>query len=366
VWSPDGSQIFFLSDRTGQYSLWSVPFDDGKPGEAKLVKADLGLVESMWMTHNGTLYYDLPGASNPNIYSAELGADMKISKAPALAVETFVNSNNGPSLSTDGQFLAYESFRPGVPAPTLVLQTIKTREERIVPAKVAITMIRGIGPMWFPDGRSLLVISRTPPGPGLSFYRMDVETGNAELLLRTGHGLAGYKLAPDGKSLFFTELTSGSDNTRLVRFDIATKRETELKTGEHFMTLAVSPDSKQLGYLVQTPGPASYLAVMPAEGGLAREVYRGSPWMDGSRFTLGWSPDQRYLIFARGSAGDNAPNVLWRVPVSGGSAEQMGLSMLGRVGSPQIHPDGKRIFLSANANSPSEIWALDNFIKRGK
>jgi len=362
IWSPDGSQIFFLSDRTGQFSLWSVPFVDGKPGEAKLVKADLSRADNIWMTHSGTLYYQIPGTASPNIYSAELGADMKVSKPPVLAVERFVNSNNGPGLSPDGQRLAYESFRPGS-GTALAIQTINTGEERIVPAKVPVGMIYGIGPLWFPDARSVLVISRVPPGPGLNFYRIDVASGDAERLLRTDHNVLGYKLAPDGKSLFFTEGIADSEKTRLVRFDIEARRETELKTSEQFMSLAVSPDGKQLAYLVQTPGPASYLAVMPAEGGPSREVFRGSPWLDGSRFnTLAWTPNQRYLLFVRGSAGDNAPNVLWRVPVSGGPAEQMGLSMAARIKSPQIHPDGKRILFSAGANGPSEIWALENFL----
>ena len=365
IWSPDGSQILFLSDRTGQFSLWSVPFIDGKPGEAKLVRADLGRVEDIWMTRSGTLYYIIPGTASPNIYSAELGADMKVTKPPVLAVQRFVNSNNGPALSPDGQYLAYESFRPGSYEPALVIQTIRTGEERTVPAKASIGMMRGIGPMWFPDGRSLLMFSRLPQGPGPSFYRIDATTGNAELLHRTSHTLDGYRLSPDGRTLFYTEQTAESNNTRLVSFDIETRRETELKTGENFMAVAVSPDGKQLAYLVQTDGPASYLAVIPAAGGTSREVLRRSPWVDGSRYTLAWTPDQRYLLFVRGGAGGNGPNQLWRVPVSGGPAEQMGLPMAAaNIASPQIHPDGKRVFFASNTRGPNEVWALENFLPK--
>ena len=149
IWSPDGSQILFLSDRTGQFSLWSAPFTKGGSGEAKLVKADLR-AENLWMTRSGSLYYLIPGNGGPNLYAAELGADSKVSKPPVLAVQTFMNSNNGPALSPDGQFLAYDSFRPGGTA--VVVQTIKTGEERVVPTKIPVAMMRGIGPKWFPDG----------------------------------------------------------------------------------------------------------------------------------------------------------------------------------------------------------------------
>ena len=43
IWSPDGSQVLFVSDRTATPSLWSVPVKDGKAaGEAELVKSDIG------------------------------------------------------------------------------------------------------------------------------------------------------------------------------------------------------------------------------------------------------------------------------------------------------------------------------------
>jgi Tol biopolymer transport system component len=371
VWSPDGSRILFLSDRTGTISLWSVSIENGSPtGPAELVKADMGRLESMAMSRNGTLYYVIPGTSSPNIYSAELGPDMKVSKPPVLAVERFVNSNNGPSLSPDGQYLAYDSFHPGGTA--LVVRALKTGEEREVPSQVRVGMIFGYGPMWFPDGRSLLVLSRDSQRPGFSFHQVEVETGKAEMLLHTDRGLQGYKLSPDGKTIFFTEVTPSSSGktvtTRLLRFDLGTRRETELKKGEFFIAVAVSPDSKQLAYLVQDVGAqrsSSYLAVMPAEGGEAREIFRGTPWLDGSRYnTLAWTPDQRYLLFVRASVGDNGPSVLWRVPIAGGPAEQMGISMLARIKSPQIHPDLRRIFFSVNPNSPSEVWALQNFLPK--
>jgi hypothetical protein len=104
---------------------------------------------------------------------------------------------------------------------------------------------------------------------------------------------------------------------------------------------------------------------MPAEGGESREVFRGTPWLDGSRYnTLAWTPDQRYLLFVRANVGDNGPSVLWRVPIAGGPPEQMGISMLARIKSPQIVPDLGRIFFSVNPNSPSEVWALQNFLPK--
>jgi len=198
------------------------------------------------------------------------------------------------------------------------------------------------------------------------FYRIDIESGAATLIHRTSDRLQGYRLSPDGKSFYYTEVDEvKGEGTRLMRFDLDSKQATELKGNETYIALAVSPDNKQIAYLVSVrPGSESYIAVMPASGGPSREIYRGTPWSDGSRYnTLGWTADQKYVMFVRGAAGDNAPNVLWRVPVQGGQAEQMGLSLPASIRLPQIDPSGQHLYFSANANGPNELWALEHFLK---
>jgi Tol biopolymer transport system component len=327
---------------------------DGKPGKEELV-TDLN-TQKTFITRTGTLYYVTSGPGGPNIYSADLGADLKVSKAPVLAVDTFVNSNSTPALSPDGEYLAYRSNRAG--SNSLVLRTLKTGEERVVPTQVPLGNIFAWGPRWFPDGESLLILSLVPQGPGPSFYRIDRTGGKAELLLHSQRGVYGYRLTADGTKVFY------GDGHRLLRFDIETRQETELKTGEDFTFYAdvsVSPDGKQLAYEVSLGnGPASYIAVMPAAGGPARELFR-SPWEGVSRFNaLVWTPDQKYLMFPKDGG---AANVLWRVPVAGGPAEQTGLSMPG-LWDVQLYPDGRRIFFTANESGPNEVWALENFLPK--
>ena len=171
-WSPDGSRIIFLSDRTGNPSLWSVPVKNGKAtGPAELVKAEMGESALLGITRNGALYYSPSVGFRRNVYSANLDANMKVSSPPEIAVQGFLNSNTGPSLSRDGEYLAYYSERPG--RLYLVIRTVRSGEEREIPLGRGFEelLIFGAAPQWFPDGRSLLAVSRESDRGGFGFYR---------------------------------------------------------------------------------------------------------------------------------------------------------------------------------------------------
>jgi Tol biopolymer transport system component len=105
--------------------------------------------------------------------------------------------------------------------------------------------------------------------------------------------------------------------------------------------------------------------VAPAAGGESREVLRFSDeprpnaGLVASRFQeglgLAWSPDQRYLFFVRPKI-----SAIWRVPVAGGEAENIGVN--GR--QLRVHPDGRRIAFDSVVDPRSEVWALENFLPR--
>ncbi len=323
LWSPDGSRILFLSDRTGNNSLWAVPIAEGKPkGPAELVKADIGRVRLQGITRGGTLYYLVNGVLRSNIYTAELDAAMKATRPPAVVTDRFINSNSAPTWSPNGRSLAYLSSRGrgagGAGATVLVIRTVMTGEERDIPLpKEVLTGNLVPAPRWFPDGQSLLVLGYLSRGGGL-FYRMDVASSKAEVVREAkgvsgNGGLGASAISLDGRTIFY--IASASDpfagDSNLIRFEIDSRRETVLKTGA-FNSLALSPDGTQLVLhsFDGTPG-GCHLEVMPVGGGESREVVR---FGDCNPNQLTWSPNND-LLFVRG--GNSAPNVLWRVPAAG-------------------------------------------------
>lgn len=377
VWSPDGSQILFVSDRTGRNALWTVQIDAGTPrGPAQLVKPDI-VGRLLGMTRSGALYY-VSGGPTRNIYTVDVDANMKVKAAPSLATDRFVNSNFAPVWSPDGQHLAY--YRMG--SRVIVIRSLKTGEER----EVASGLFLQGRVRWFPDGRSVLVRSLNAQSLRTEYYRVDTASGSAELLLdvkRTG----GSDLSPDGKSIFYigfrnveTRLIFDNRSAQLLmRFDIDSRRETEVKSapeGYYYTSLAISPDGAQLAYLLSTSVPSSLtpyrseLGVVPVGGGEPRDVFRddtvkiaGKVLRMGSsdqRFdALAWTPDQGYLLFVMQG---NDVKELWRVPVTGGEPEPTGVSVKGEIHSPGMHPGGHQITFEMDAESAYELWALENFL----
>jgi Tol biopolymer transport system component len=378
LWSPDGSTLVFLSDRTGSNALWTVPIKDGRPNApASLVRSNVGSMRPLAVTRSGTLYYHSRTGGLRNLYVTDLDHP-QVSKTPVAVTERLINVNVGPTWSRDGEHLAYYSFRNtfddsnGMRLTTasirlLVIRSRKTGEERTVPLppRVAFSVSRCCfwgGPKWFPDNRSVLIELGDAQGPGFGFYRLAIDTGNTELLAHMPGNALYYDLSPDGRTIYYT--VGLGDRMALMRFDIETRRESELKNipcclGE-FVSLAVSPDGLQLAMVLL----GGIVEVMPAAGGQSQEVFR--PAKDANlelstgplRHSLAWTRDQRFLLWVRGNGS------LWKVPAAGGQAEKVGIPME-NIKNLAVHPDGKQFVFDAATEEPTqEIWALENLLSR--
>ena len=329
-----------------------------------MVKADTGTIVPLALTDAGALYY-MSRADRRNVYRASLDANMNLSGEPEIAVEGFLNSNVGAALSPDGQRLAYYSLRPE--SLNLVIRTVGSGEERAFPLGRGFGALlnRGGRPHWFPDGRSVLAISRETETAGFGLYRIDTQNGKSELLHRVNQPEAtNVALSPDGKSIYHTEPRAEMGQS-LVRFDLESRADTDVKPPRRVFSMAVSPDGKWLAYIggARQPGrpPETFVAVMSAGGDQARELFRGPEWDPQGYGTPAWTPDQRFLVFTKGDITGKTPAVLLRIPVAGGKPEQM---MTGGIISPQLQPDGSGLFFTRSETGPVEMWALEKFLPK--
>lgn len=378
VWSFDGSHVLFISNRTGSDALWRLPMLGDKPAgpPALVVAAISGNSGLLGTAKNGAVYY-WTGGQNSNIYFADLDDRLKASGTPKIAIEQFLNSNWAPSWSPDGARVAYLSRRGSNPSAgaVLMIHTMATGEDREVPLRI----VPADRVSWFPDGQSVLVASREQAEGRLAFFRVDLATGESRLLLRTkGMGLPTRRpeVSPDGRAIVYVDRVGpemGSGGALLLRFDLASGQDTELKRldgkDDVFTSFAISPDGGEVAYArYEGDGRGLILEVIPQTGGPSRTLFRDVNFT-GSRYSgLAWTNDKRSVIFARTpDASAGVTTTFWKVPVDGGPGENLGISSPRMIRFPSIDPKGGRLmFEGAGGGAEPAIWVVENFLPRAQ
>lgn len=350
VWVPDGDRILFVSDRTGQPSLWAIAVSQGRPqGVPELVKADIGrLTGPMGFTRGRAFCYGL-SIGMSEVFTARVDPATGTVLAPPTPVsQDFVGWIASPDWSPDGQSLAYVK-RPG-PGATIIIRSLATGEERELRSD-ATSLYR---PIWSPDGRSFLVNGTNAQGrQGL--LRIDAQTGATTRFVQARVYITGQAWSPDGEAAFYW------DGGRLVRYTFDSGQGEPLAEvpGSPRANFAVSPDGQSL--VIFRSGKA--LEVLSVKGGQPRELLR---LQEGEQMFLypgtAWTPDGRYVLFTKATTKDGEKAMtLWSVPAQGGEVRKFDLTMP-LLRDLQMHPDGQRLAFTAGQNQ-YEVWVLENFLE---
>ena len=97
-----------------------------------------------------------------------------------------------------------------------------------------------------------------------------------------------------------------------------------------------------------------------------RDATTKRPEMSGCE-RCSWTPDSRYLIYARSVAGEKGKFEFWRISAEGGEPENLGLMMEGLLPyGLSVHPDGKCIAFTAGTERSTEVWVLKDFLPAPK
>jgi Tol biopolymer transport system component len=362
VWAPDGKSVLFASNRTGAVGLWSIPVADGKPaGPAELVKGDLGQVTPLGCSRDGVLYY-AEHRGMDDIYTAEIDpASGKLRGAPVRLVEHFVGRNSAPVWSPDGKSLAYFSNRDpgrayGVGTSEIVVRSIETGAERVF-AGSKLSLRQSV--RWTPDGRSLLIAAKeADTRQRVLFNLLNVVNGQMRTITRSNLTLPFPVFDPTGEKFLVAGGDQASNVGRITQYDVANGEAREIyqaPQGWVLRNLAISGDGRNLAFSVaNTQLRRNVIYTLAASGGEPREVARLEKAI--AREGLGWSRDDRHLLFVSGDE-------LFRVPAEGGEPQSTGLAEKGlSLISP--HPDGSHIAYTVGQYLRIDIWTLENFLKK--
>ena len=372
-WAPDGSSVLFASDRTGTMGAWLLPMANGRPsGPPGLVKHDLWRAQPMGFNGDGAFYY-VVWMNMSDVFLATVDPETgQLLDSPTRVSSRYQGSNGGPEWSPDGSQLAYFSERKQwreFGSDVIVIRSTRTGEERELHPRLDGYM----HPRWSPDGRFLLVRARDEMGRG--FFRIDVQTGAVEPLIRfpegSGNIASRAEWIDDGNALLYwwphPSVVEGyiAPDDRPHR----TLRVRDLKTGDERIVyegavsprFAVSPDRQRVAFSSVREGQAN-LMVMPVHGGEPTEVLGGlgeSQKLADQPSEIQWSPDGRYLFYA-----DSHARNLWRVPADGGEQEELDwLEENQALRFIRFQPNGSRVALSCSeGEGGGEVWVMEDFL----
>lgn len=373
-YSPDGSRVVFVAERSGQFHLWAVRIAEGKPlGDPEIVKKDVAR-KPMGFAANGSFYfYDL-GAGRTGIFVAEMDpATWKVKSAPKEVSNATMHAQVfGSAWSPDGKLLAYKiSPQPAARGITkVILRARDSGQEREI-------AVNGSFNGWFRNGNSLLVQA------GGRIRLVDADTGEDRLLVerehwgRKGRGPGWPVSSADGRSLFYTVRDSGPpqpgkplpdfDTARIYRLDLESGSEQELGGLEtrngNLMAFDLSPDGRTIAFTASTPGKGWSLFVMPASGGEPREIaINDEVLLDRG---IAWTADSRAILLVRGVTGPSKRREIWAQPINGGTPQDTGIGT-GAIRYLAVSPDGRHFAFAGSVQESDPVSVLDNLFPKSR
>jgi len=362
LWAPDSDRILFISDRTGEPSVWTIDVHDGvAAGEPTILHRNIGRVGPSGISTKGKLFYSLQ-VGLVDVFQATVDVNRgEIVEAPRAVAPAQVGSKSTSAWSHDGRLLTYVLLpQAGLGANRsrrLVILDPTTGDRRLLNPGLASYSF----PQWSPDDRHILVKGTDFHGT-LGAYLVDVTTGEARSVAVVGgptpRMIGAVSWGPDSNSVLLTRngvglvsinLTTGTE--RLV-FDYASEGIETLTPNPGFR---LSPDGRSIAYSAYRRNAVGKnetvlrVKTLPQQG---RDLVIANVRLDD------WASESDILFtqFERGTQS----MTLWTVSAGGGPPRPMGLELVGmrNVG---MHPDGRHITFTAGFPG-SELWALENFL----
>lgn len=380
-WTPDGSRVFFTSDRSGSIDGWVVDVVNGAAvGEPTLAARNLGLVRPVALTSDGVYHYGLD-TSEIDVYTLPvdlIGDTPRVTGKPSRVSPAVVGGHVGPSWSPDGRSLAFVTRVPSTGSTLIrgankitIMDVASGRQRDVIPQ---LSELQINSPQWSPDSRSLAVRGRSLENR-LGYFRVDARTGAATPLVlidspqnESDYGVFAwfnggkafvYRHAPRG--MVVRDLSTGSEKV------IVDWKANGLRG---FHGLAVSPDGRSLAFSAMSTrnGQAARTVFEQAEGGAPRELFRAPS----GEFAVvqAWTPDGQEVLFTRYKQGQDAavdPHQLWKVSVRDGEARDTTARIPGFT-QPYwvaLSPNGRRLAYTAGMTS-AELWTMENFLVPGR
>jgi Tol biopolymer transport system component len=364
-WTPDGSGIMFVSNRSGSRDLYLLGIQNGHPhGEPQLLRRDLGDPLYLYVTRDGRLF-QTENKGTWDSYTVPVDKQTgKLTSTPSLVAPGY-SRTNFPAWSPDGKMLYYSRYKltEGNRPLVLVIRSEETGLTREIIPNPELPFWHT--PILSPDGSQFLVTGADQKGNS-GVFTIDSESGAVSQLLGISSANDAVdpnpNWSPDGKVIFYMIRSSEKREELIIRRkDITTGEEKEVHRGIFYNQIKISPDGTRFVYFMNDkPAKSFVLGILDIQSGKELELWR----VPGTEYPGGidgntWAPDGKNVLV---SLNQKMGNELWRVPATGGPAEKLYFfpeSTWGIV----MHPSGKRLAF-AQSRINFELWVMENFLPK--
>ena len=342
AWSPDGAQLAFQSDQSGNFDIWVAHLGGGAPVNRTAGRAEVDTMPSWSPDGSQIAFVSEPG--DVWVMPAVGGEPRKLISRPQ-------HGGTAPQWSADGSELAVSFHAPeGWFVEVISLRSLETR--RVSLANLCSEMA------WSPDGRFFACVDAPDRSYNVTQLWLQPASGGSPIPV-SERRTRDYNptWSTDGRYLFFVSERGGSMD--LWRQGIGADGRPEgdaerLSVALDTRAAAFSPDGNKIaysrGFRVGNVWRVPLLEDRPATWEDAQQITFGQDFIQ----TVQLSADQRSLLLSSDRAGNFD---IWGLPIAGGEMSRVTVDPTFDW-SPSESPDGTKIAFHSFRSGNRDIWVM--------